>query len=63
MTVSQRISFFVTNGFEELVDPDTGVDGETFAIEGFEFCGTGGGRDDCPEAGDTHNGRLLDVAG
>jgi hypothetical protein len=52
--VAQRIAFFVAHCFEELVDPDRGVDCEAFAIEGWERGRSCAGLENGPETGDTH---------
>jgi hypothetical protein len=52
--VTQRIAFFVADGFEELVDPDGGVDGEAFTIESWKRCWACGGCEDGPETGNSH---------
>ena len=54
MRVAEGVSFFVAHGFEELVDPDGGVDCEALFVQGFDLDGAGAGVDDVPEAGDTH---------
>lgn len=54
MAVAQTVAFFVAHGFEELVDPDGGVDGEAFAVEGGEVGWAGAGAGDGPEALDAH---------
>lgn len=60
MGIAQGVAFLVAHGFEELIDPNGGVDGEAFLREGRErrwACRRG---DDCPEACDTHfAGRML----
>ena len=56
MAVAQGVAFFVAHSFEELVDPDGGVDGETFLCEGWERCGPSSRRDHGPETSDTHGG-------
>lgn len=61
MGVTKGIAFFVADGFEELVDPDGGVDGEAFAVEGGEVGWAGTGLEDGPEAIHTHGGCLLGV--
>ena len=53
--VAQRIAFLVAHGFEELVDPDGGVDGEALLVEGRELDGAGAGGEDGPEALDAHS--------
>lgn len=52
--VAQGVTFLVADCFEELVDPDGSVDGETLAIESCEVGWTGAGLDDRPETVDTH---------
>jgi hypothetical protein len=56
MTVAQGIPFLIADRFQELVDPDTGVDGEAFLVEGFDLDGSCARLDDGPEAGHTHAG-------
>lgn len=60
---AESMTFLITDGFEELVDPDGGVDGEAFSSEGFEFDRACTGLDDGPEACDTHCGVELLVGG
>lgn len=52
--IVEGVALSVAHGFEELVDPDGGVDGETFSGEGLETDGAVGGLEDLPEAVDTH---------
>ena len=59
MGVAQRVSFFVSDRFEELVDPDRGVDSKSLTIEGLEFGRACGGCYNGPKAGDTHAERGL----
>ena len=54
MAVVEGVAFLVADSFEELVDPDRGVDGETFVGEGIELDGAGTGRENGPEALNTH---------
>lgn len=54
MTVAQGVALFITHGFEELVDPDGGVDGETLPVESGEVGRACGGGEYLPEALDTH---------
>lgn len=54
MGVAEGVAFLVAHGFQELVDPDGGVDGEALFVEGFELDGAGAGLDDGPEAGYAH---------
>lgn len=61
--VAEGVAFFVANGFEELVDPDGGVDGQAFAVERREVGWAGAGLEDGPEAVHTHGGWLLGVVG
>lgn len=61
MCISERISFFISNGFEELVYPNGRVDGESFSIEGFEFDRSSAGLDYSPESSDTHGWDLLPI--
>lgn len=61
MTVTEGVAFFVAHGFEELVDPDGGVDGQAFAVERGEVGWPGAGLEDGPETVDTHGGCLLGV--
>ncbi len=58
MRVAEGVSLFVTYCFEELVDPDGGIDGKTGFIEGFELGGTGAGREDGPKTCNTHIWRM-----
>ena len=59
MRVAERVAFFVAHGFEELVDPDGGVDSEALAVECRERGGTRRGREDGPEACYSH----LEISG
>jgi len=52
--VTQSIAFFIAHCFEKLIDPDGGIDCEALLVEGREGCWTSGGREDGPEACDTH---------
>ena len=54
MRIPERVSLFVSNSLEELVYPNRRVDGESFAVQGFEFDGSSAGLDYSPKAGDTH---------
>lgn len=56
VAIPQGVSLFVSDGFEELVDPDGGVDGQALAVQCFEFGRACAWLDDGPEAGDTHGG-------
>lgn len=59
VAVAEGMAFLVANSFQELVDPDRSVDGETLPREGFELDGACAGLDDGPEARDAHGGGLL----
>lgn len=63
MAVAQRVPFLVPHRFEELVDPDAGVDGEAFFVEGRQGRGPRKGGEDGPEAGDAHGGLVRRVIG
>ena len=54
MRIAECIAFLVADRFEELVDPDGGIDRETFAVECGERSRSGAGLEDGPEAVDTH---------
>jgi hypothetical protein len=56
MAVPQGVSLFVSDGFEELVDPDGGVDGQSLAVQRLEFRRARAWLHDGPETGDTHGG-------
>ena len=60
MRVAERVAFFVAHRFQELVDPDGGVDGETLFVERFELYGTGAWLDDGPKASDAHEAKAGD---
>lgn len=57
--IPESVAFFVADGFEELIDPDGGVDGEALSSEGFESDRACTRLDDSPEASDTHYGVVL----
>lgn len=57
--IAESVAFLVADGFEELIDPDGGVDGEALSSEGFEFDRACTRLDDSPEASDTHCGAGL----
>lgn len=57
--VAKSVAFFVADGFEELVDPDGGVDGQALAVEGGQVGWAGARLEDGPEAVHTHGGCLL----
>jgi hypothetical protein len=62
MRVPERIALFVSYRFQELVNPNRRVDGESPFIECFKFDRASAGLHDRPEAGDTHresNHRIL----
>jgi hypothetical protein len=42
-----------------LVDPDGGIDGESFLVQGLDFDRSGAGLDDGPQASDTHDDGIL----
>jgi hypothetical protein len=48
VTVAQSIALFVAYGFQELVDPDGGVYGESLTIERFELRWASAWLDDGP---------------
>ena len=54
MGVAQGVPFLVAHGFEELVDPYWGSDGETFTVEGREGGWSSAWLENGPEAVDTH---------
>ncbi len=56
VAVAQGVALLVTDGFEELVNPDGGVDSEALSVEGGEVRGAGAGLRDGPESLDTHGG-------
>lgn len=61
MAVTERIAFFVTNGFEELVNPDAGVYRESFAIEGLDFNWTRTRLEDLPKTRNTHDDAITSL--
>jgi hypothetical protein len=61
MRIPERVSLFVSNSLEELVYPNRRVDGESFAVQGFEFDGSSAGLDYSPEAGDTHGWDVVPI--
>lgn len=61
MGIAQRVAFFVADGFEELVNPDGGIDGEAVAVEGFEGSRASGGTHDRPESCNSHSGGGVDM--
>jgi len=56
VAAAQRISLLVAHRFQELVDPDRGVDREAFLVQCFDLDGPRAGLQDGPEAGDSHGG-------
>jgi hypothetical protein len=52
--ISERISFFVSDRFKELVNPNRRVDRKPSLVERLEFDGTSAGLHDRPKAGNTH---------
>jgi hypothetical protein len=54
MAVPQSIAFLVAHGFEKLVDPDGGIDGETLLVQRLDLDRPRAGLQDSPEASDTH---------
>jgi hypothetical protein len=56
MRVAQSVSFPVAHSFEELVNPDGRINGETLAIESREVRGPSAWLDNGPEAVNTHDG-------
>lgn len=59
MAVAEGVAFFVSYRFQELVDPDRGVHGESLFVQRFELDGTRAGLHDSPEAGDAHVERSV----
>lgn len=56
---AESVAFLVADGFEELIDPDGGVNSEALSSECFEFDRACTGLDNGPEACDTHCGVEL----
>lgn len=56
---AESVAFLIADGFEELIDPDGGVNGEALSSECFEFDRACTGLDNGPEACDTHCGVEL----
>ena len=54
--VAQRVTFLVAHRFQELVDPDRGVDRQTFLVQRFDLDRARARLHHRPEAGDTHGG-------
>lgn len=54
MGVTKRIAFLVADRLEELVDPDGGIDRETFAIKCGKGSRTRARLEDRPKTVDTH---------
>jgi hypothetical protein len=52
--VAQRIAFFIPHGFQELVDPDRGIDSKALAVERWEGRRARGRPEDGPEACNSH---------
>jgi hypothetical protein len=48
MTVPQGVAFLVANGFEELVNPDGGIDGQAFTVQCLYFDGSRAWLQDLP---------------
>ncbi len=63
MGIPQSISFFVTDSFEELVDPDGGIDRETLLIECFDLYRASTRLNDGPEPRDPHGESLCRMSG
>jgi hypothetical protein len=55
MRIAQGVSFLVTHGFEKLVDPDRGIDGEALTIESRKVRRPGAWLDDRPKTVHTHS--------
>jgi hypothetical protein len=58
MGIAQSVALFIPNCFQELVDPNRGIDGETFAIQGSKVCRPRAGLNDSPEAVHTHDDEM-----
>jgi len=54
MAVAKGVAFFVADSFQELVNPDRGIDSEALAVEGCQVGWACGGGEDCPEGLDAH---------
>jgi len=63
--VAQRVAFLIPYGFQELVDPDRGIDSEALTVERWEGRRARGRPEDGPEACYSHRVGLksLLVAG
>lgn len=53
--IAEGVAFLVSYGFQELVDPDRGIDGETFAVQGSKVGRSRAWLNDGPEAIHTHD--------
>ena len=58
MRVPQGVPFLITDCFEELVDPDGGINREALLIERFDLYRASARLYDGPEPGHTHDGSL-----